>query len=157
MPIIKDDKTLFDTCYHLHVNAIAKIRSSFILAPTVEELSARQDNQDYADSLRQVAEAQGLLVVVAPPVRESEKHGNSRRKRKVSGQSTGAASKTRTTTRRLVAKNKEDRSKKLHCSLCFKKRGVTETDHRANTCAHAVPMVDFVLVSDDDDDEPADC
>ena len=156
MPIIKDDKTLFDTCYHLHVNAIAKIRSSFILAPTVEELSARQDNQDYADSLRQVAEAQGLLVVVAPPVRESEKHGNSRRKRKVSGQSTGAASKTRATTRTVTANNKAKRSKRFHCSLCFR-RGVTETGHRANTCPYAVPMVDFVLVSDDSDepDEPA--
>lgn len=116
MSIIKDDKTLLDTCYHLHVDAIADIRSSVITAPTLEELNARRDNQDYADSLRQVAEAQGLLVVVAPPVRKSEKHGNSLRKRKVSGQSTGAASKTRTTTRTVTEKNKAKRSKKLHCS-----------------------------------------
>lgn len=99
--VLQVDGLPLDPCDALKADLFKSVSIFSVDAPDMETLLAQKNVEEYATLLKQRLLADGLPEVVAPPVRNTESHGSSKRKRKV--KSTGAGTKARTATRSYVA------------------------------------------------------
>ena len=133
--------------------------------PSLGELRMRRDSADYRAELAAEAEERGLKVVLPPPKRVRDAHGNSLMKRKEAGAGGGAPKKRRANTRSFVrstaasADAKKAKSIRM-CKTCKAAGRVTDErgphNHRSATCPCAVGWGTIVISSDSSDSSDGD-
>ena len=82
MNACKQANVYVDTCYHLQSDMA--IMMNPVMVPDMEMLVMMR-NSDYAMAMAMENEELGLSVVIAPPMRVKEKHGNAKHNRKRKG------------------------------------------------------------------------
>jgi hypothetical protein len=138
-------------CYKLNTELFKTVSVTPVTAPGIEDLAAQKSIPEYAAQLADRRAEAGLVNIIAPPLREAEAHGGSKRKRKT--KSTGASTKGRTGSRSYAttaSEKRKARSKSRKCTLAGRE-GEDTYKHRSGTCPYDVADEALILVSSSDD------